>query len=54
MNTPELWHYLEGWPLDEEFGVVAEITDGIPVGAAWCRTFTVDDAGYGFVAPDNP
>jgi ribosomal protein S18 acetylase RimI-like enzyme len=54
MNTPELSHYLEGWPRSGDFGVVAETADGIPVGAAWCRIFAGEDAGYGFVAPDIP
>lgn len=34
--------------------MVAETADGIFVGAAWCCTFAVEDAGYGFVAPDVP
>lgn len=54
ISTPELSHYLEGWPRSGDFGVVAETTDGTSVGAAWCRAFAVEDAGYGFVAPDIP
>nr|WP_246223734.1 N-acetyltransferase [Pseudarthrobacter psychrotolerans] len=54
MSTPELSHYLDGWPRAGDFGVVAETAEGTPVGAAWCRTFAVDDAGYGFVATDIP
>jgi ribosomal protein S18 acetylase RimI-like enzyme len=54
MSLPELSHYLEGWPRPGDFGVVAEAAEGTPVGAAWCRIFAVDDAGYGFVAPDIP
>jgi ribosomal protein S18 acetylase RimI-like enzyme len=54
MSTPELSHYLEGWPRAGDFGVVAETMNGISVGAAWCRNFAVEDAGYGFVAPDVP
>lgn len=54
MSTPELSHYLAGWPRAGDFGVVAEMPEGTPVGAAWCRIFPVDDAGYGFVAPDIP
>lgn len=50
MNTPELSHYLEGWPRSGDFGVVAETAHGTPVGAAWCRIFAGEDAGYGFVA----
>jgi ribosomal protein S18 acetylase RimI-like enzyme len=54
MSMPELSHYLEGWPRPGDFGVVAEAPEGRPVGAAWCRIFAGDDAGYGFVAPDIP
>ena len=54
MSTPELSHYLGGWPRKGDFGVVAETADGISVGAAWCRTFAAEDAGYGFVASDVP
>ncbi|MDP9982753.1 ribosomal protein S18 acetylase RimI-like enzyme [Pseudarthrobacter oxydans] len=54
LSTPELLHYLDGWPRPGDFGVVAETTDGTPVGAAWCRIFASEDAGYGFVAPDIP
>jgi ribosomal protein S18 acetylase RimI-like enzyme len=54
MSTPELSHYLDGWPRPGDFGVVAETTDGRHVGAAWCRIFTSEDAGYGFVAPNIP
>jgi ribosomal protein S18 acetylase RimI-like enzyme len=52
-DNPALSHYVEGWPRRGDFGVVAEAGDGA-VGAAWCRTFTADDAGYGFVAADIP
>lgn len=54
MSKPELSHYLKGWPRAGDFGVVAETAEGTPVGAAWCRIFAADDAGYGFVAPDIP
>jgi hypothetical protein len=54
MSTPELSRYLEGWPRAGDFGVVAETVNGISVGAAWCRIFAVEDAGYGFVAPEVP
>ncbi|MCZ2405003.1 GNAT family N-acetyltransferase [Paenarthrobacter sp. Z7-10] len=54
MRTPELSHYLEGWRRPGDFGVVAETADAVPLGAAWCRIFAVEDAGYGFVAPEIP
>ena len=52
LARPELAHYVTGWPRSGDVGVMAE-TD-LPVGAAWCRSFTVDDPGYGFVDPDVP
>jgi ribosomal protein S18 acetylase RimI-like enzyme len=48
-----LARYVEGWPRGGEPGVVAE-EDGEPVGAAWCRSFTADGPGYGFVGEDVP
>ncbi len=54
MNDPELSHYVQGWLRNGDFGVVAEARSGEGIGAAWCRTFPADDAGYGFVADDIP
>lgn len=50
---PHLARYVAGWPRPTDFGTVAAIDDDA-VGAAWCRTFTVDEPGYGFIAPDVP
>jgi ribosomal protein S18 acetylase RimI-like enzyme len=44
--------YLAGWPRRGDCGVVAE-QDG-PVGAAWYRTYTEANHGYGFIAEDVP
>lgn len=54
MSDPELSKYLKDWPRPNDFGAIAETFDGIGVGAAWCRMFTEEDAGYGFVAADIP
>lgn len=59
MNDPEFSHYVHGWPRNGDFGVVAETRRsetrrGKGIGAAWCRIFSADDAGYGFVADDIP
>lgn len=48
LTDPFLERYVEGWPRDGEFGVVAE-EGGHPLGAAWCRFFTAAEPGYGFV-----
>jgi GNAT superfamily N-acetyltransferase len=52
-STPNLAHYVTGWPRHGDLGVVAE-ADGQPVGAAWLRLFSAGDPGYGFVAADVP
>ncbi|MGB7447827.1 MAG: GNAT family N-acetyltransferase [Ornithinimicrobium sp.] len=52
LRSPELAHYIAGWPLPGDVGVVAEADQ--PVGAAWFRFFTADDPGYGFVDPAIP
>jgi GNAT superfamily N-acetyltransferase len=52
MATPELSHYVSGWPRPRDVGVIA--LDPEPIGAAWWRFFTVDDPGYGFVDEATP
>lgn len=52
MADPRYAMYLTGWPRPGDFGLVAE-QDG-PVGAAWYRTFTGPNHGYGFIADDVP
>ena len=53
MCDPAIARYLARWPLNSDFGVVAD-DDGGSVGAAWCRYFDEDSHGYGFVAADVP
>ncbi len=52
MADPRYAMYLSGWPRHGDYGLVAE-QDG-PVGAAWYRTCTEANHGYGFVAEDVP
>lgn len=52
MADPRYAMYLAGWPRPGDYGLVAE-QDG-PVGAAWYRTYTDADHGYGFVAEEVP
>lgn len=52
MADPRYALYLAGWQRQGDFGLVAE-EEG-PVGAAWYRTYTEADHGYGFVAEDVP
>ncbi len=51
--TPQIAHYVSGWPRDGDLGVLAE-SGGQPAGAAWLRFLPPDDPGYGFVAADVP
>jgi len=53
MATPELAHYAVDWMRPGDAGLVAEFDDH-SVGAAWWRTFTSQDPGYGYVADDVP
>ena len=41
LRDPDLAHYVAGWPLKGEVGVVAENGER-PLGAAWWRCFTSD------------
>jgi GNAT superfamily N-acetyltransferase len=52
MADPRYAMYLTEWPRRGDYGLVAE-QDG-PVGAAWYRTYTEANHGYGFVAEDVP
>lgn len=52
MADPRYAMYLTGWPRQGDYGLVAE-QDG-SVGAAWYRTYTEANHGYGFVAEDVP
>ncbi|MGH3632050.1 MAG: GNAT family N-acetyltransferase [Sciscionella sp.] len=47
LSQPELAHYVAGWPMPGDLGVIAE--DDHPVGAAWLRFLPETDPGYGFV-----
>jgi GNAT superfamily N-acetyltransferase len=53
LSTPELAHYVTGWPRQGDLGVIAE-AHRQPIGAAWLRLFPTGDPGYGFVAADVP
>jgi ribosomal protein S18 acetylase RimI-like enzyme len=52
MADPRYALYLERWPRQGDYGLVAEQSG--PVGAAWYRTYTEATHGYGFVAEDVP
>lgn len=54
LSDPELAHYVVGWPRPTDFGVIADDHTSKSIGAAWCRFFSADDPGYGFVSSDVP
>jgi GNAT superfamily N-acetyltransferase len=51
--NPHHARYIEGWGRAGDVGVIAE-EDGRPVGAAWYRTFTAGEPGYGFLDEGTP
>jgi GNAT superfamily N-acetyltransferase len=51
--VPELRRYIAGWPRPTDLGVVAE-ADGVPIGAAWLRSFSATAPGYGFISEGIP
>jgi ribosomal protein S18 acetylase RimI-like enzyme len=55
INTPELARYVLDWGGTGDMGLLAvdEQTQQ-PVGAAWLRLMTKDNAGYGYVDDDTP
>jgi ribosomal protein S18 acetylase RimI-like enzyme len=52
-REPPLTRYVNGWgrPGDRSLIVIDEF---VPVGAAWYRLFTQEDAGFGFVDEQTP
>lgn len=52
MADPRYAMYLAGWPREDDYGLIAE--SGVPLGAAWYRTFTESSHGYGFVGEGVP
>ncbi len=53
LAEPALARYVKDWPRDGDFGLVAEDA-ARPVGAAWWRTFSKLDPGYGFIDEFTP
>ena len=50
----DLAHYVAGWMLPGDIGVVAETEDGVPIGAAWLRMLTAADPGYCYMDDQTP
>jgi ribosomal protein S18 acetylase RimI-like enzyme len=53
LADPQVAHYVLGWTRPGDAGVIAE-SDGAAIGAAWWRTFTSANPGYGYVADGVP
>ena len=54
LDEPDIAHYLSGFGRAGDDAQLAFDDAGRPIGAAWCRTMTHNDPGYGFVADDIP
>ena len=54
LAQPELRRYVEGWGRKGDQAIVALDRLDEPIGAAWYRTFSAEEPGYGFVAADIP
>lgn len=52
LADPRYAMYLDGWPRHGDYGLVAEQDE--PLGAAWYRTYTEANHGFGFVSADVP
>lgn len=53
LADPHLAHYVDGFPRDGDVGIIAT-AGSLRVGAAWCRYFTDEDHGFGFVDSSTP
>lgn len=52
-EEPPLTRYVRGWGRPGDRSLIA-IDDFVPVGAAWYRLFTPEEAGFGFVDEQTP
>ena len=53
LADPALAHYVTDWPRNGDVGFIA-YEGSNPVGAAWWRTFSTLDPGYGFIDEFTP
>ncbi len=53
LEEQPVYRYVYNWGRPGDTGVLV-LDEGFPVGAAWYRVFTADQAGYGFVDEQTP
>jgi ribosomal protein S18 acetylase RimI-like enzyme len=53
IDLPEISKYIENWGDNGDFGLIIQYNNQ-PVGAIWCRLYTEDHKGYGFVDNETP
>lgn len=53
IHRPEISRYVDGWGRDGDSGFLAS-SESNPIGAAWMRLLTGDNAGYGYVDDETP
>jgi [ribosomal protein S18]-alanine N-acetyltransferase len=53
IDLPEIAKYIENWGDKGDFGLIIQCNNQ-PVGAIWCRLYTEDHKGYGFVDAYTP
>jgi [ribosomal protein S18]-alanine N-acetyltransferase len=53
IDLPEISKYIDNWNDTFDFGLIALYHDE-PVGAIWCRLFTEDYKGYGYIDSETP
>ena len=53
VDLPEIAKYIDNWGDSGDFGLIVQYNDE-QIGAIWCRLFTEDQKGYGFVDASTP
>ncbi len=51
---PRVGRYLEGWGREGDLGLIAVAAGGERIGASWCRRFSAQRPGHGFVDAQTP
>lgn len=54
LDHPEIARYVRDWGRENDFGLVAMIENGRPVGAIWLRLLKGEERGFGYVDDETP